>query len=102
MVREDVAYQNVAVIGSGSNQFGDLRFVGVADHPFDSWHGRDLFRSALGIATGYQDPSVPILAVYAADSLPHILIGGCGHSAGVQDYEIGSGTLGRGFQTLTG
>ena len=80
-------------VGRERHQVGDLRLVRVADHPLHARHRRQFFRRALRIAAGHQDARRRILAMHAADGLPHVVIRRRGDGAGVQNDEIGRGAV---------
>jgi hypothetical protein len=74
--------------------------VGVADDPFHTGEAGEILRRALGITAGYQNPGGWVFAMHAADGLPNVVIGGGGNGTGVEDDEIGGGTVVRGTETM--
>jgi hypothetical protein len=67
VLREDIADEDVAVIGRGADQFGDLRLVGIPHDPFHAGHGGQFIGRALCVATGHQDAGRGVLAMHAAE-----------------------------------
>jgi hypothetical protein len=70
------------------HNLGNSRLVGIAYHPMNAGHTSDLFRSALRVASGYQNSRRGIFAIHPAHGLAYILVGGGGNSASVQDNEL--------------
>ncbi len=97
VLREDISDVDIPVIRRAlraeRHQVRDLGFVRIADHPLHPGQRREFRRRPLRIAAGDQDPRRWILAVDAADGLPHVVIGRRSDGAGVQDHEVGGGPL---------
>ena len=96
---------DVAVVGRAGwqrDQFGDLRLMRIAYHPFDAGHCGQFVGRALRVAAGHQDTRGGILAMHAADGLAHVVIGRPSDRAGVEDHQIGLAALPGGFQPLGG
>lgn len=69
--------------------FGGEGFVAVADNGGDTGDGGQLFRSALGVATGCDDTCCGVKAVGAADVGARFAIGFSGYAAGIDDDHVG-------------
>ncbi len=63
-------------------------FVRVPDDQADARQRRQLFRGALGVATGDQNSGVGIFAMKAADGCARVLIGRRSDGAGIQDDDF--------------
>ena len=74
----------------------------VADYPIDAVHCRQLFRSALGVTAGHQNARFGIFAAHAANRLPHVVIRGGRHRAGVEHHQIGGRALARRLHSFGG
>jgi hypothetical protein len=99
---EDVANMDLPVVVEAGDQLRNLSLMGITYYPFDAGHSRQLFRRPLGIAAGHQDAGCGVLAMDAAHGLAHVVVGGCGDRAGVEDYEVGLIALLNGNQALFG
>ena len=102
MLGEDIADVNIAMIGRRPDQLRDLRLVGVADDPLDARQCGQLVRRTLRITARNQDARRRILAVYAANRVPDVFIGGGRDRARVENHEIRVCALRRGLQALGG
>ena len=72
----------------------------VADNGIDSGQGGEFFRSALGIATGDDDPGIRISAADAADPGARLAIGFSGYAAGIDDNNSCGIGIGGGRESL--
>src|SRR5690349_3841866 len=57
-------------------------------HPAHTRKRRQFCRRALRVTSCNQDFTVGVLAVNSADCGSHILVGGGGHGAGIEDYNF--------------
>src|SRR6476661_7256680 len=69
LARENVAHENLSMVRRSREQVRDFSLMRVADHPFHSRHGGQLFRGSLGITAGHQNAPLRILTMNAADGL---------------------------------
>ena len=60
-------------------------FVRIAYYQIYAWERGEFFRGALGVAAGHDDTRFGILALHAANGGTGVLVGSCGHCAGIQD-----------------
>jgi hypothetical protein len=67
---------------------GNLRLVGVANHPRDAPKSGELFWRALGITAGYDDASRRIFRVKFADGIASLGIRRSRDRAGVYHYDV--------------
>ena len=102
MLGEDVANVDLPVVVEARDQLRDLSLMGITYYPFDAGHSRQLFRRPLGIAAGHQDAGRGVLAMDPAHGLAHVVVGGCGDRAGVENYEVGLSALRNGDEAFIG
>lgn len=104
MVGKNIADMDLTVVGRRGKRLTDdiwnPSFQRVADHPGDSWQGRQFIGSALSVATGHQYPGSRVFTMHAPNGLPHVVIGRGSDCASVQNHQIGVSGFLRGRQPL--
>ncbi len=101
-LRENIADFDLPVIFRGRHKFRNARLVRIAHHQAHAFERRQFLRRALRVAAGDQNARARLLAMDTPDHLPHFIVRGCGHGAGVQHHQVGVLQIGGRRKALRG